>query len=176
MPRPSCSPNRVARDPAGFAVPPLPSCSPNRVARDPAGFAVPSLPSCRHATMPHGPCHALRWFRCATTGVMLAQSRRTRPCGFRCATASIYWLRKIVARCTPAKPATCPIDSQSDAEDADRLAAHAGRAQDSLCCWASVRGPSVSRARCQFSPPSRGQSSRPIRKALYSPKIIENIC
>ena len=42
-PLPSCSPNRVARDPAGVTVPPLPSCSPNRVARDPAGFTVPSI-------------------------------------------------------------------------------------------------------------------------------------
>ena len=45
-PLPSCSPNRVARDPAGVTVPPLPPCSPNRVARDHADFGVPPLSSC----------------------------------------------------------------------------------------------------------------------------------
>ena len=45
-PLPSCSPNRVARDPAGFHPPPLPSCSPNRVACDPASFTEPPLSSC----------------------------------------------------------------------------------------------------------------------------------
>ena len=67
------------------------------------GFAVPPLPSCSKESRRTRPCR----FRCATAAVMLAQSRRTRPCGFRRATASISWLTKIAARCAPGKLATC---------------------------------------------------------------------